>query len=143
MPEPLLFCLQLVQTFRDQATQAVPTTRGWTVDLWLKDRPLSAADAVPLTLGIHSRGDVSQPALTASCLKAAVGLIARTAELHSDLPSFPEVFAPALGVLKELHSLSEELPKVCIASFHPLAEDRSFFLGLWCCSSRVPIVMAT
>ena len=147
MPEPLLFALQLLQTYHEQSTQASVSARGWTVNLSTDNGLLASADAVPLTLDAHTRGDISEAQLCTSCLSAAAGLIARSAEVHADLPSFPEVFAPALTVLRELHSMPQGLLVVhsptflqslslCMPQGLPVLHNPRFLQSLSLCVSR-------
>lgn len=112
MPEPLLFATRLLQTFREQWDSRAPTARGWSLQLVSKTKELTAAKVIPLTFDLTANTPCNGADFAASCVNAAVGLIARAVEAYADLPSFPELFAPAEAVLQQLESKPECLPEV-------------------------------
>ena len=109
MPEPLLFALALLQSFCNQCTGKIAQPRGWSVELVPEARDLKAAEVKSLTFGSGKAGPAS---FSVSVVNAAVGLLDRAAEVYSDLPSFPEVFAPVFTLLKELGHFKSDLPQV-------------------------------
>ena len=112
MPEPLNFALNLLQTFCEQSESKATTARGWTLQLAPETGNMTAASVIPLTLDLGSESACSSPDFAASCVTAAVGLVGRAAEASVEMPSFPELFAPAVVLLKKLDSQPQSMPKV-------------------------------
>lgn len=126
MPEPLLFALNLLQTLCSQCSDKLTSPRGWSVHLAPESKNLTAGSVVPLSLGLCSRAEGREADLAVSSVTAALGLVQRAAEVYKDIPSFPEMFAPAVALLKEVHGLTESLPQVRATSVQKSLKSGAF-----------------
>ena len=115
MPEPLIFATQLLYSALDRPQGPAPPR---TIDFSLKLVPQggwhAAIGAVELLkLGSTSAPGTDDAVVKASCLKAAIGLIRRAAELFGEAESLPELLTPALHLLQELGS-AHGMPQVAL-----------------------------
>ena len=129
MPEPLLFALSLLQTFCEQSESRLPTARGWTLQLAPGNREMTAASVIPLTFDL-SPESCNAADFAASCVNAAVGLTSQAAEAYADTPSYPELFAPALVLLKRLDSQPQSIPEVDSLSRNNFSSFSSLLIQL-------------
>ena len=115
MPEPLTFATQLLYSALDRPQgPAPPRTTEFSLKLVPQGGWHRATGAVELLkLGSKSAPGTDDTAVKASCLKAAIGLIRRAAELSKEAESLPELLTPALLLLQELGS-AHDLPQVAL-----------------------------
>lgn len=112
MPEPILFALNVLRSFCSQASEGGVQPRGWTLNLIPEAEVFKSANVIRLGFDIAERADIPQAALSVSCIDAAIGLLERAAQIYTDLPSFPELFASTVGICKDLALLPTGLPEV-------------------------------
>ena len=125
-PEPIGFALRLLrsalppeQARQQQQQQEDPHAPGtWLHLAGCKNGRAAAAPPVQplqLTRALGSApGDAyfGSGGFRASALAAAMGLVARAAELFGGIPSLPEMLAPAQAALEALGSSAPGLPEV-------------------------------
>ena len=115
MPEPLAFATQLLYSALDRPQgPAPPRTTQFSLILLPLGGWRAATGAVELLkLGSTSAPGTDDAVVKVSCVKAAVGLIRRAAELYGEAESLPELLTPALHLLQELGN-AHDLPQVTL-----------------------------
>ena len=116
MPEPLLFALKTLQSFCSRHSEGACQPRGWSLQWDVETGSLPLADTIPLAFDAPERKDASPGCLAVSCVNAALGLLDRAAAVFAEVPSFPELFSPAVAACKQLAVLQSTLPQASISS---------------------------